>query len=574
MELKQSKKRKQHENTKRTKNTKPQKHTGGTLDWPLPNLSKLVKWHYENNVIFRDALSWVVKRNPNKPISLIPYSDEYTPGNVLHPEQRKKTCVWYFSVLQFGQALNSCSLWMPAAAILNSKIKKLAGKYSYVHRVVVEEALADPLGIVNSGIVLSIDGVDTLVTAKLEDQIGDELDLKSSLDVKGSGGVKACFKCTNVFMRHHVGRTAPGHVDITCCNKRKFSKMHDADLYEAADVVHAAVPRKRAKLATDWGVNYNPNGYLMSDLVRDRMTPTRSRFDRLHVVESKGIATWEIDLLIEALASDGKFSNKEIEAYCNAGWRCNMNRCKFTIRDNALKGMASDVLTFLPRLYNFVCTFLQDWDSDKVASFKALYAVVAQLQKIKFSGDCSEAATNELAGRIAKHGEAFQRAYGAAEIKPKHHYAYHLPDQYLDDGFYIDCFAMERMHQLLKAEAELLDDTTAVKHEFHVLSKANRVLCDEAKALNQQPTGSRVIVNGEPAESVQCCNTWRGCYKKGCIILVDGVPHYIRACLKFKDKWGLAVEELRRRDTANADAFVSEWQLQPGASRLHLVNES
>ena len=90
MELKQSKKRKQHENTKRTKNTKPQKHTGGTLDWPLPNLSKLVKWHYENNVIFRDALSWVVKRNPNKPISLIPYSDEYTPGNVLHPEQRKK----------------------------------------------------------------------------------------------------------------------------------------------------------------------------------------------------------------------------------------------------------------------------------------------------------------------------------------------------------------------------------------------------------------------------------------------------------------------------------------------------
>ena len=524
--------------------------------------------------MFREALSCVVKSNPSKPISLIPYSDEYTPGNVLHPEQRKKACAWYFSVLQFGQALNSCSLWIPAALILRSKITKLAGKYSYIHRVVVDEALADPLGILNSGIVLSIDGVDTLVTAKLEDQIGDELDLKSTLDVKGSGGVKPCFKCTNVFMRDHVGSTAPGHVDITCCDKRKFSEMHDADLYDAADVVHAAEPRKRAKLATDWGVNYNPNGFLMSDLVRDRMQPTRSRFDRMHVFESKGIATWEVDLLIEALAIDDKFSNKEIEAYCTAGWRCRNGSCQITIRDNALKGMASDVLTVLPRLYHFVCTFLQDWDNDKVASFKALYAVVAQLQKIKFSGDCSEAATNELARRIKKHGEAFQRAYGAAEVKPKHHYAYHLPDQFLLDGFYVDCYAMERMHQLMKAEAELIHDTTAVNHEFWILSKANRVLCSEAKALNQQPTGRQVIVNGVRAESVHCCNTWRGCYAKGSIILVDNVPHYITECLKFKDKWGLAVEELRHIDNANADAFVSEWQLQPGASRLHLVKDS
>ncbi len=60
------------------------------MDWPLPNLSLLFKWHFENNVMFREALSCVVKSNPGKPISLIPYSDEYTPGNVLHPEQRKK----------------------------------------------------------------------------------------------------------------------------------------------------------------------------------------------------------------------------------------------------------------------------------------------------------------------------------------------------------------------------------------------------------------------------------------------------------------------------------------------------
>ena len=125
-------------------------------------------------------------------------------------------------------------------------MKNLAGKSSYVHRVVLEAALSDPLGICNSGILLSIDGVQTLVTAVLEDPIGDELDLKSSLDVKGSSGLKTCFKCTNVFMRDHAGSKLEGYVDITCTDKDKFSAMTDAELYEASDIAHAAAPSKRS----------------------------------------------------------------------------------------------------------------------------------------------------------------------------------------------------------------------------------------------------------------------------------------------------------------------------------------
>ncbi len=230
----------------------------------------MVAWHYENNAMFRDALAAVVKSNPNKPIRLIAFSDEYVPGNGLHPEQRKKACAWYVSVMEFGQALSSCSLWIPAAAMLSPKIKKLRGKHSYVHRVWVEAALSDPLGICNAGILLSIDGRETLVTAVLDAPIGDELDLKSKLDIKGSSGLKPCFKCTNVFMRGHVGSRCPGHVDITCSDKGEFAPMSDAELFEAVDIVHAAAPHTTKKLSTDWGVNYNPNGFLMSALVRSR----------------------------------------------------------------------------------------------------------------------------------------------------------------------------------------------------------------------------------------------------------------------------------------------------------------
>jgi len=51
-----------------------------------------------------------------------------------------------------------------------------------------------------------------------------------------------------------------------------------------------------------------------------------------------------------------------------------------------------------------------------VESFKALYAVTAQLQRIKFSGDCSEAATRKLADLIAKHCELLAQRKSSRNI--------------------------------------------------------------------------------------------------------------------------------------------------------------
>ena len=71
---------------------------GATIDWPIVNVSALLKWHYECNSVLSDAMVAAVKANPNKSLRLIPFSDEFTPGNVLHPEQRKKCNVLGVSV--------------------------------------------------------------------------------------------------------------------------------------------------------------------------------------------------------------------------------------------------------------------------------------------------------------------------------------------------------------------------------------------------------------------------------------------------------------------------------------------
>jgi hypothetical protein len=519
---------------------------GGTVDWALPNVSALLMWHYEHNPVFREAMAGAVKAKPNMPLRLIVYCDEFTPGNVLHPEQRRKCCVWYLSVIEFSRALSCEHLWIPIAGLLSTKMKTLSGTCSQAHRVLMEAAVSDQLGICNSGILLVIDGVPTLVTAVMEEPIADELGLKSIYEVKGASGVRPCLKCTNVFMKSHAFSALPGNVDITCTDKASFSPMEDADLYNASDVLQESAQviskHKLGKLETVWGMNYCPDGVLQSAVLRNRMSPTRCRYDRMHVFESGGITELEIALLVESLAVSQKYSNKQVADYCNAGWighkpGHSKAAVHVAIRDNSLKGMASDVLTVLPILLHFVCSCLQDWDNDKVESFKALFSVTAQLQRIKFSGNCSAAETGKLADLIAKHCELFQKGYGSHMVRYKHHMAFHLPDQYLRDGCYMDCFPMERHHRLGRAEAQLLTDTSSKKCEFYMLSKVHRVMAEEATAWMQPRHGKEVMVNGElQLNSGSCLYVYRlfvvqaACNKNTFVYQCLGAMFFVKTC--------------------------------------------
>ena len=99
----------------------------GTVDWALPNVSALLMWHYEHNLLFRKAMERAVKANPNMPLSLTTTCDEFTPGNVLHPEQRKILCVWYLSAKEFSRELSCEHLWIPIAGLLSKKCKLCQG---------------------------------------------------------------------------------------------------------------------------------------------------------------------------------------------------------------------------------------------------------------------------------------------------------------------------------------------------------------------------------------------------------------------------------------------------------------
>lgn len=474
---------------------------GGQIRWAVPNLAAIMKWHIQHNRIFCSALQRAVKAF-KMPLQVIVYCDEMVPGNALHPDQRRKLCNWFISILQFDQELSSEHVWLPVATLLSSKMKNIEAGCSQAHRCLMEQALTDCFGIANAGILVQVDNEDVLVMFEVLDPLADELGLKSIYDIKGSSGMKPCVKCVNVFMKEHVHATLRGNVDICCFDKAKLEPMTDEDLWQAHDSLERLKPVLRKtpfeKKETAYGVNFSPRGVLASRVLRDRQHPTKCRFDRMHTFESNGIADLEVDLLVKSLSDTGKYSNQQVMKYCNAGWCWHAAPVKLSFRDGSLKGMASDVLQALPILFHFVNVFLQGWDQAKTESFKALFLVVKQLQHIKFTADCSTSATAKLSELVARHLELFQQAYTSSACIPKHHMAMHLGDQYKADGHYADCFATERHQKLVKAMAESYNDCTPERHEFYVISRVNRAMITEINDQLKATASKTVECQGEP----------------------------------------------------------------------------
>ena len=472
---------------------------GEVIRWAVPGMAAVLKWHLENNPIFEGALQRAAR--DASPLQVIVYCDEMVPGNPLHPEQRRKLCNWFVSILQFDQALSSEYNWLPIATLLSSKMKKLEGGCSQAHRVLMERALADELGLFNAGVVIESESGPVLVMFELLDPLADELGLKSIVNIKGSSGLKPCLKCVNVFMKGHALSNLAGNVDICCFDKAKFEEMTDDDLFDAHDMLAQLKPRLKktafGNKETAYGVNYSPEGVLASHMLRERTHPTKSRFDRMHTLESGGIAELEVNLLLQSLDESGKFTNKQVTDYCNAGWFGVLGPVQLAFRDNKIKGMASDVLRAMPILFHFGKVVLQGWDQLKLASFEALFLVFKQLQYIKFFADCSKAATDKLSDLVARHLRLFQQAYTPEKCIPKHHMAMHLGDQYYTDGHYADCFATERHQKLIKAVAEDYNNTKHQLHEFYVLSRANRAMKFEVSNLGANTVSKTVEFEGE-----------------------------------------------------------------------------
>jgi len=481
------------------------KKTGGAVTLLVAPPQRVMQLYIEQSHAFRELIS--VKYTVGQTWRLILYHDEVTPGNAMRPDNKRKFSILYGAFINLGaKLLRDERIWLPLAVIRHdvagASIGGLSGALLHIFRSFFEGLQA--------GYVLKLTS-PTVFLYRVGNLLADEDAIRASWACKGASGVRPCFACMNVVMKGYAKHNQV-LVDLDEDDPRKFQLMSDQDWFQMADHLknQAAVLNKSAldTLEKSMGLNYVPGGLMFDAEIRSIVRPTSTTFDAMHVWFSNGICNTELHIFLEAAETKCGLTYSVIHDYMqSADWRppsCHVcidvarifNESRRKANKENFKGMASEILALLPLLRHLVSTALADrveLDKEK-KSFEAMCKCVDLLSQLK-SGATRD--TDALLTATQQFMQLHKSAYGSEHIRPKHHYAFHLPDQIKRDGCLLDAFVLERKHRVAKRIATACDNT----HSFES-SVLSRILSEAVEAMP-----ASFLVNSLVGSTAVCAET-------------------------------------------------------------------
>ena len=226
----------------------------------LNSLSMLVAEKVQRSLFFAALLQAALQRAQSQ-LTLIIFSDEANPGNVLHARHPRKTNLVYASFLELP-ALFVDSLWLPVSAVRADDVTTHETSYAEVMRHVLESSREET----EHGVTVCFGESAHLFFIERVLLLNDHEGLRGVTGAKGSAGVKCCCHCINVLS---LGRTFPLGYDISESSPSKFVQQ----TWQLCNDVWPRVERKRSspkwKLCWDGTpiLSANPYSHLTACLV-------------------------------------------------------------------------------------------------------------------------------------------------------------------------------------------------------------------------------------------------------------------------------------------------------------------
>jgi hypothetical protein len=506
---------------------------GDTFSWGILNPAALLQHYSRCSKAFQDMVKKARERHPGK-WHLILYEDEVQPGNAFLG--KRKLHSWYFSFREFDQQISDENAWVCFAVLQSCIVANVRGAFSCVSKLVHQSLFTLKAPNFGSGVAV-LCPEPYLVQVDLED-LQDADALKYKWDIKGHGGLKPCIHCSNCFMKGHKATEAHANfVDITNLDwdRVKNFQATDQEIWKAQDELVGMLDVRggsetRKKLETVYGQNANRDGLLACKELRHWVKPSRTSFDPMHCLFSNGIADLEVTRMCGAL-DKLHFDFRKIEAFVNMGW-APAKQLQFS--KDGVKGMASECLRSVPLLRHFLVKLVKPSGLlvDEIASFEALADVVQQVQKIKLYSEVPHSEADKLQSLMAVHFCAFKKAWGTAEVLPKHHYTMHIPEQVKRLGILVDAFACERKNKLPKEVVEHYKTAKITKLlELSIVTRMNLVQLED---LHRSPSPGQVI---EPSQTFgdfvvgKSARLHFGSVHAGQAFLTNGSCFILQACL-------------------------------------------
>ena len=514
--------------------------------------------------------------------------DEYTPGNKLQVDNRRKVMNLYISFLDLGQAmLGERVAWIAPLVIRHCVLADIEGGWPRVLHAFLQRLLWGPHGLATAGLPLLLGGEVYVLKAKLACVLSDGEGLKVAFDWKGSSSMKPCLVHYNVFKKDSdLSHRRPGFCEISCADASCFRTWLQVDVSRTMGMLNDAARRLQAGTITkikferlSKALGFNSNEYSLwtdpklsiystTDLVRS------ITYDWMHSCLQDGTLTTEMWVFIQKCSDTLGVTSADLHNFLkDSAWQWpaatrakskSLHRVFDSYRSsssetaNKLKASASELLGLYGMLRHFVEVKIDVCDALAAhrASFEAACDVVDVILLCKRRVvDIAEGAA-ALERAVAKHMTLHRLAYGDIHLKPKHHWMMHIGQQLQRDSCIVDAFVVERCHLLVKSIAEHVRNTS--NFEASVMSGVVNQLFNKAKGAKigcglRGPVGQWNGFKVSARMSVFCLRI-----DLGDIVFFSEIAGRVLACAEEGDDLCVIVEELQFVSIVSAHS--SDWQ--------------
>lgn len=508
------------------------------VDVPVLDVSKFLD-HIEvkQPKLFQHLVSCLCPERLNTATGLV-YIDEVTPGNVIAPDNARKSYLLYFTWLPLAH-LRQDVFWFTVSVIRHDELQQLQhGLPQYVSHVLsfMKDSVFDVCRMKQS----------CLITNELY-LVADEGALKLATDGKGASGMRPCLKC-DVVSKARQG--LDGFVSICEDDHTKFELSTDEYVLEIMQFLGelSAGPQSRLReYQTTAGFNYNCAVWFLQEDLRQLLPWQNITYDSMHCYFSNGICCQEIGYFYTACLASHVVSRQDFLNFVNRWWlpcfgSTRSAGLKRLVNEKLLKansdyrGDASQTIELCSLMGHFAETCCHhDVLQAEVKSFLALVDVVNLVLQSKIDFSCAEA--EGLANLQSIHMQLFKAAYPDCS-RPKHHFQFHLEGQIKKAQCHVDCFPMERKNKMFKQMAPSIQRLSGFSQSclFRLLERdLDRMKEQSVTPALIQPKNSRAPIDMNGLKCLQ--GTAIKCldrkYETGQFILLNPTAAYrITACLQ------------------------------------------
>lgn len=465
-----------------------------------------------------------------QPWSLILYSDEVVPGNVLAPMPSRKCQVVYYSFQELGlETLSREDGWFCATVKRSRLVNQVAGGMAQVIGALLK-LLFTPGGhhLSETGILLTGgDDPPVRLFAKLKVLIQDGAAHKQTWHCRGDGATVFCSLCLGLVTASSQLQ-AFDRTGLLCANV-----IRDSDLTFATSEQMKTAARRiqelHGRLRADQfvrsqqasGFTFQPYS-LLCDLELDAVIDPASQFmhDWMHGVLNNGVFNTVLHMLVEAFFQHNRFIYDTLVEYLKQ-WRWphrlgstykihevfDKKRRKGNVEAGYTRCQASEALSIYPVVACFVRCVARPAGTctDQCEAFLALTDVIAMLQSLPHGCTSAAMVRNAVHRFLALLVIGFD-----CDIWPKAHWMLHYAAHIEKHKCLYTCFVHERKHRVVRRFG---NDTTNQNFDHAVLGE---VTCHHLARLRSIDTFDVEVglVGGRPA-SAKAAATMRDIFGTG-----------------------------------------------------------